>query len=811
MLLVTQAADKGRARSLWATRRAWARLAEPLILWALIALGCAWYLSGAPLDGDEAFSLGGISSARLDGFHGAETDSEGRGLRWTEGAGTIALPAQGLGPHLLAVTLSAPRPDGAAVPVALGWNGAPLARLEVGPGPRRYTLLVPEVAQGQNSLAIRSATFSPASGDERELGVAAFALVWRGLSAPAWLPLAQAVAIATVATALFLLLRRAGIPPAAGLAAIALFVAISISMRHTDPRFTHRLRALALTGGLGLLAAAGLLVARPQADEGPLPWRAWLRCHWPALAGYTALTALMHLPVLARFTSHIPGHPGDAFEYLWKLQLFSDYLVGRHQSPTFLPGLMYPEGFELANSEITPANTLLGLPITWLLGPIASFNALNMVSYVLSGFFSYLLIQRLGARRLAAFVGGIAFAFTVRRFYQMSAGHLPLMPTQYLPLALYGLEGLLTRRRSWDAFVAAAGLALATWASLYYGTTFALFMGGYALLRTGVRALPAWLAGAWRQLVVGGVVLLALVAPFAQPYLEIREQGAAMKHGLIHLELHAAHPEDYLPLNPHHPLFGAWARQFHRSDGGEHVVTIGYSVFALIVLGLWLGRPRRLALSLALLMAVTFVLTLGPWLYLPGGPVPLPVRFIYDHVPILDGIRVWNRVVLYIVLSAAILAGLALSALPRRVYRAGSAAAAALLLFELASVSRFTTAGPRPVDRWLGAQPGQAAVIELPTTPGGTDVYYASYQGRPSSMWYGTFDPPLYAEGQVALASFPSRRALELLERWQTGYVIVDEQALAGSAPDWQARIAGLPQLVQIYREDGYSVYALRR
>lgn len=796
----------------WATL---ARAAAPALLFAALLALCWWYLAGSPLASDGSFSLGAVSSPRLDGLYGAQTSDEGLGYRWTDGDGRVALPAVGPGPHVLAVTLSAPRLGLApgAVPVTLSWNGAPLAQLAQGPGARRHSLLLPAAAVrwGENTLGIASPTFRPGAGDRRDLGVAVFAVGWRSHGATGWLPLAQAAAIAAAATALVVLLRRAGIPPGAGLLAAALLVAILVSMRHSDPRFARRWAATLLTGGLALMVAAAAAVARPQPGEGRLPWRAWARLHWPALAGYVALTALMFLPILARLTSQIPGHPGDAFEYLWKLELFSDYLLERRQSPTFLPELMYPEGFELANSEITPANTLLGLPLTRLLGPIASFNLLNLASYVLSGFFSYLLIHRLGAGRLAAFVGGIVFAFTVRRYFQMSAGHLPLMPTQYLPLALYGLEGMLTRRRMWDAFVAAAALALATWASLYYGTTFALFMAAYALLRTGLRPLGAWLAATWRPLVLAAVVLAALVAPFAQPYLEIRGQGASLRHSLFHLSLHAAHPGDYLPPNPYHPLWGAWARPLHRSDGGEHVVTLGYSVMALSAIGLWAARPRRLVAALAALMAATFVLTLGPTLYLPGGgELPLPALFIYEHVPILDGIRVWNRVVLYIVLCAAVLTGLALSRASGRRYYALSGLAAAALLFELAAASPFTGAGPRAVDVWLGAQAGPGAAIELPPLASGTDVFYASYQGRPSSVWYGTFTPPLYAENEAALDSFPGARALDVLERWQVRYVIVDERAMAAGRPGWEAELAAAGALEQAFRQDGFSVYVLR-
>lgn len=804
------------------------RLAAPLAVLLVVAACCGWYLSASPLASRETLRLGGMSSSRLSGFFPAETSAEGRGFRWTDGQGTIALDARGSGPHLLAVTLSAPRPDGPeTVPVTIGLNETTLARVAQDSAPRRYRLLVAadQVRRRNNQLTFASPTFAPAPvagpADRRgRLGLAVFAVTWESIEPPRWLAPLQALAIGLAAMLLTLLLQRAGIPFLAGLIAVFLFVAIQMAMRHSDPRFSYRITALLLTGGLAALAALAALLARPQPADGPLPWRDWWRAHRAALAGFVALTLLMHLPLLLRFSTHIPGHPGDAFEYLWKLQIFSEYLIDRRQSPTFLPELMYPEGLELALSEITPANTLLGLPITRMFGPMVSFNSLNLLSYALSGFFTYLLARRLGARPLAAWVSGIIFAFALRRYYQMSAGHLPLMPTQYLPLALYGLHGLLTRQRNWDAFVAAAGLGLATWASLYYGTTFALFMAGYALLLIGPRRLPGFIRATWRPLTTGAVVLLALVAPFAQPYLEVRAQGMEMTHSIVHLQVHAARPSDFLLPSPYHPLWGAWAGQFQRRDGGEHVVFLGYTVILLMLISMWVLRRQRLTHTLVVLSAIAFVLALGPELRLPGGAaLPLPALFIYEHVPVLNGIRIWNRVMLYIVLAAALLAGLFLSVLAprRRLYRAATLGAAALLIGELAAVSRFTTAEPRAVDLWLRAQPGQGAVIELPIgtpdypLPSGSSLYYSLFYRKPSNMWYGTFNPPLYAEHVHALREFPAPEALRALQRLQTEYLIVHAPALTAIWADWQRTVATAPELEQVYDDGFYTVFHLRQ
>jgi hypothetical protein len=308
---------------------------------------------------------------------------------------------------------------------------------------------------------------------------------------------AQVIAIAAAAALLFLMLARAGIPLAPRLVALSLFLAIMLSMRHSDARFLYRWRALELTAGMAALLGIGAMIIRPQPGDGPLPWRVWARRHWPALAGYAALTAAMLFPLLPRLSTAIPGGPGDALEYLWKLQLFSDYLIGRHQTPISLPWLMYPEGFELA-------------------------------------------ISRLSGRRY------------------------------------------------------------------YLGAT---------------------------------AVGLALIVELA------------------------------------------------------------------------------------------------------------------------------------------------------------------------AAVPNFVTGTPRPVDIWLRTQPGYGAVIEFPYRIYGFYVYNAYVTGKPSNMWYGTFDPPLYSENVDALRSFPSNDAIAILRRWQTEYIVINEQQLGRSRSDWASAIARYPQLRLVYAQRGYSVY----
>src|SRR5262249_16262140 len=88
------------------------------------------------------------------------------------------------------------------------------------------------------------------------------------------------------------------------------------------------------------------------------------RLHTPSPAP-AAVTSALPFPLIPPFATHIVGgYGGDNFEYLWKVQWFADALASGYGSPVFAPQVFYPTGADLTISELTPAHTLLGAPLT---------------------------------------------------------------------------------------------------------------------------------------------------------------------------------------------------------------------------------------------------------------------------------------------------------------------------------------------------------------------------------------------------------------------------------------------------------------
>src|SRR3954471_12548932 len=169
-----------------------------LLIAVLATTISALFLRGAAVEQRIALGLGGADPTVAIGFHPGETTLDGRGFRWTGGDSMLRLPAQSPGAHLLELTIAAPRPDDAPVPLSIAVNDSVTISL-MARGERHYRILAPArwLLGSANDIHIRSSVFTPVTtpGEPpRELGVVVFEASWRGLSNIGWIiPLQVAV------------------------------------------------------------------------------------------------------------------------------------------------------------------------------------------------------------------------------------------------------------------------------------------------------------------------------------------------------------------------------------------------------------------------------------------------------------------------------------------------------------------------------------------------------------------------------------------------------------------------------------------
>jgi hypothetical protein len=578
---------------------------------------------------------------------------------------------------------------------------------------------------------------------------------------------------------------------------------------------------------------------------------------WGVLSIFLFLSILMTRPLLWHFNTHIPGWIwNDNAEYLWKLWWTKRALIDHAVSLLHAPHVFYPAGFSLVGGELASAQIIPALPLLLAFGPVVAYNAVAFASFVLTGFSTYLLVASASRDRWAGLLAGVIFAFVPFR-YNRFGSQLPLMGTQWMPLAFLFAERTLRTRRQRDALLLGLFFSLNALSSWYYAAIVGLLLAVYVLVRT--RPWPIRLPN--RDLLacglVAGLTVVLLVGPMALPYLQARAEGG-LTQSLSEADQWSASVTDYFVPNPLHPLWGRFVLRYLVPTNElwrafEFTLFWGFGT-SLLALYAWSRdrRPMTRALGLVLLTAVLF--SMGLTLHLHGRPVripvpvelaaafnramtvltqhlsplhipydlagensiaiPLPALVAYLFVPPFSGIRVWSRFGVVADLMAATLAGLGLAAWRReqtttsasRRIRQGSLFFVGLALFEFFTLPfGMLKPEPRAVDAWLSAQPDSFAVIQLPyhTALAGPQLYYSQYHGKSIAGGYGSFFPRAFTDHKEDLGAFPADRCLDVLLEWEVRYVVVNPTDF----PDWpvvRSQIAAQGRL-QLAYDDGVT------
>ena len=194
---------------------------------------------------------------------------------------------------------------------------------------------------------------------------------------------------------------------------------------------------------------------------------------------------------------------GDPEQQTWFLA-WTSHALTHGLNPFFTQHLNAPRGANLAIDTAMPLLGVLGMPITLLAGPVATFNLLLKLGLAASGASMFGVLRRYTAWWPAAFCGGLLFAFSPYLAGQ-AVRHVFLSFVPLVPLFIPLLDDwLVSRRRS----PLRSGLLLGLVAALQY------------LISPEILLTSAMMA-------VAGLVWLAVRNPRAVP-----ERAAAMARGL---------------------------------------------------------------------------------------------------------------------------------------------------------------------------------------------------------------------------------------------------------------------------------------
>ena len=569
------------------------------------------------------------------------------------------------------------------------------------------------------------------------------------------------------------------------------------------------------------------------------------------------VSATATYPIVFRLDSQIIGGKNDNLYFLWEVWWFKHSIVDLRTSPFIATDLYYPTGLELARDEITPANTILGLPITTIFGPVVAYNVLMLASFVLSGYATYRFIYEMNNDRIVALIGGIAFAIAPYRIAQYTT-HLNLAATQWLALTLLFLERFFRTRRMLNGAITGFFFGLTAWAAWYYFVIGTVAISTFAL----VRSLPWRETWGNRQMWqgVGGFVLVAsiFIIPFALPYLMLQPYGVYSR-SFAEIEERSANIANYLLPSPYNPVFGP-ARLMETNLpllNVDAILSTGWVMLTLGVLGTWRGWREPTVRALAIMALITFVLSLGPVLHLDEprfvfplpswavqflettgitrtlgnsvdsslaylirkgtGFIPLPVILLIAISPFDIPMRQFSRFGMVTDLGILLLAGyglmVVLENVPRneRMRRLTALIIGLVVLLETWSSFALSdspwTRSPynqlidiqaRPVDVWLSRLDAKYVIIEYPFGENTSSSAMMHQMFHRQSMVMGgmapSFVPQIATSRTQILSGFPSAESIAAMRELQVNLILVSPP-LFKTVDEWRNFAEGIRKL----------------
>jgi hypothetical protein len=577
-------------------------------------------------------------------------------------------------------------------------------------------------------------------------------------------------------------------------------------------------------------------------------FRSLLLRHGAALACLALPPILWLAPMLADPLHTVVGMEGDNLYYVRHFWWIKHALLDLHRSPFFDPSSYFPLGYALSAGELTPINTVLGLPITAMAGPIAAYNAAVLASFLLTGWATYAWAYRVSGTRAGAMLAAVIAQMAPYRLAH-AAGHLPLISTDGFPLVLWSFEEYLAARREnlpsrsirW-AVALGVSLVVVALSSWYYAYSLALLLPLYGWLR--MRTVPGlWRSRAWW----GGLMLAAgiaavFVTPFVVPYLQAARAGG-MRKSFYEMLAWSLNFYDFILPNIAHPWWSSAMRVgFPReaAQWAERSVSLGYVALILAGIGFYARDREARSPAIPALVCVGIVaalIALGPLLHSGDRPVLLPMPYIVNKtvdwvfarvrpyswlrahlwtqqvfaiplpslllfllVPGTSGMRVMARFVYWTLLMTAAMAALGARALIGGAFGLTRNAGAAIVgiaivavVFESWSPRAVSRWEPRAVDRWVAEQSLAEVVVELPLSEAlrPAQDYYVTVQQR--ATVFGpigdSFQPPALADRTRALSEPPTAAAIDTLRRWGTTIVLVNTSRGPDGAA-WQRALA---------------------
>lgn len=458
---------------------------------------------------------------------------------------------------------------------------------------------------------------------------------------------------------------------------------------------------------------------------------------------YLGAAVVFTHPLLLDAGTHIAYKPSGDQLFVLSILEWSRTTLFSNPGDLFVGNFYYGSGGALFGSDLLLGFLPLYGPLALLTQkPVLAYTLTHILAFALNAAAMYATVSVLTGSRPAALLAGLVYAFGPLQVAY--ANHFQFLGAWYLPLVmLFGVR--LWRGGGWLDFGLATLMVWTQFATAVHlgviaAMVYAAFVIPPAVYRVAVRRdvkLGVAMVGA-------GIVASLPFVPIVHGYLSFADAWRANRD-ITEVQNFAPQLRDYLSPNGRLQWYDALMNRFP-VPSGERRIFPGFVPPALAALGAaagllgWTGRRwelRTVSALLLVLAAVAVLFSLGThWKrHEVVSEHQLPYLLLFEHVPIFRAIRVVARFSLLAHFALAVLGGIGVYAMSRRVPRRWLAAplvgllASALVLLE--AFPKPLATFPIPTDESL-----REALREAP--PGPTLLAPVSGKEEVWRMWMVT-------------------------------------------------------------------------
>jgi len=276
------------------------------------------------------------------------------------------------------------------------------------------------------------------------------------------------------------------------------------------------------------------------------------RGNLPVLLAFAGLALALTFPLVLHLGDSVPSDARDPMYALWLLSWDVRAVAGGLAH--FADGnIFYPHHGVVFYGDVVPALAAFYAPLVVLTRhPVAAYNILFLLSFVLSAYGAFLLVKRLSGSRSAGFIAGLIFAFFPYRFAHL--GHLELLFCGWIPFCFLFLHRYFDDPSPRNMLGVAVFYVLQVSSCAYYGYYLTLFLGLtglYLVVRTGAWRRPRF----WRDAGLAAVLAAAALGPYFWGMVRVHER-MLFTRALWEVKFFSAEMQSYLAAPPINRVWG---------------------------------------------------------------------------------------------------------------------------------------------------------------------------------------------------------------------------------------------------------------